>query len=154
MYFSVAAPVQDFSVPVPVFTGMVDAFPAIPVGVDPTVCPLGYELGHTPTLEVVSGPSPDRLSAVSPVASDASVATTPPIVAIPKRPRLTGPAAADPVPLPPPTGPAGLVPALPLQVAPYEVPFQGVMPPLECDRRSNALARASSSVSSARYRAM
>ena len=60
-YFSVAAPASDLCGPVPVFTGMVDALPAIPVGVDPTVCPLGYELGHSPALEVVSGPSPDRL---------------------------------------------------------------------------------------------
>ena len=59
-YFSVAAPASDLSGPVPVFTGMVDAFLAMPVGVDPTVCPLGYELGITPPLEVVSGPSPDR----------------------------------------------------------------------------------------------
>jgi len=101
-YFSVAVPVQDTSVPVPVFTGMVDAFPIMSVGVDPTdltLIPLDYESGVTPSLEVVSGPSPDRLSAVSLDYSDASVATAPPTVAIPKRPRLTGPAAADPVPL-------------------------------------------------------
>ena len=58
-YFSATAPASDLSGPMPVFTGMVDAFPAISVGVDPTVCPLGYELGFSPTLEVVSGPSPD-----------------------------------------------------------------------------------------------
>ena len=62
-YFSVAVPVQDTSVPVPVFTGMVDAFPIMSVGVDPTdltLIPLDYESDITPSLEVVSGPSPDR----------------------------------------------------------------------------------------------
>ena len=59
-YFSAAVPVQDFSVPVLVFTGMVDAFPAMSVGVDPAAVPLGYESGITPALEVVSGPFPDR----------------------------------------------------------------------------------------------
>ena len=61
-YFFVAVPVQDTSVPVPVFTGMVDAFPIMSVGVDPTdltLIPLDYESGVTPSLEVVSGPSPD-----------------------------------------------------------------------------------------------
>ena len=63
-YFSVAVPVQDTSVPVPVFIGMVDAFPIMSVGVDPTdlaLIPLDYESGVTPSLEVVSGPSPDTL---------------------------------------------------------------------------------------------
>ena len=100
------------------------------------------------------GPSPNRLSAVSLDHSDASVVTTPPIVAILKRPQRTGLAAADPVSPLPPINSYESGGRLPLVADPYEVPFQGLVPSPECDRRSNALSRASTSVSSARFRAM